>query len=146
MGNDTSMKKEIKTIIITSILLVILFIILVISFIVINNQNKELKKGDLIINIYQYDVIDYNINYNSERILYKSLKFTSDTYFDEIIYSKDHTLYNHVEIKDGICKVIDANCMNHICMASHLSVDIELINPKSIICMPSGLYIELVEG
>ncbi len=140
------MKKETKVIIITSLILVIVFISLILVSVIINNTNKKIKEGKLIINIYQYDVIDYNINYDSERILYKSLEFNNDTIYDEIIYSKDGKLFNHVVIKDGECKVIDANCVNHICMSSHLSNKIELLNPKTIICMPSGLYIELVEG
>lgn len=138
-----SMIKERKTILIISISILILFLISILIFFIINNNNKKLKDGELVISIYQYDVVKYNIDFNSERVLLYQIDFNEDTVFDEIIYSKDHTLYNHVVIQNGICKVVDANCLNHICMNSYISCDKEIINTRTITCMPSGLYIVL---
>lgn len=135
------MNKEKKIVLIISSIIFLLILISTIVFIIINNNNKKMKDEELVIKIYQYEVINYNINFKGEKRLICEFDFNKDTNYDEIIYSIDNSLYNHVIVKDGICKVVDANCMNHICMSSYISCDKTIINPSSITCMPSGLYI-----
>lgn len=141
------MKKEKKIYLILSVTIILFLISLIIISIMINNNNKKIKNNDnLYLKIYQYEVENFHFDYNGNRNLLYEIKFDYNTNFDEIIYSIDSSIYNRVIIKDGMCYVLDATCKNKICMQNKISLNQELLNPISITCMPSGLYIILEEG
>lgn len=141
------MKTEKKIYIIIIAMILIIIASTIITSMLINKANQNLKDSEnLIIRIYQYDVIDYKFDYDSESILLKEIPFDKSTTFDETIYSKDGSVYNRIIIKDGLCYVSEANCLNHICMQNKISCEKTKINPVSITCMPSGLYIRLERG
>ena len=141
MNNNVS--KDKKTILITSIIIGFILLICIIVSIIINNLNAKFKNDIEYIYIYQYEVKDFNIDYNSEKILYKKIKFDYNTNYDEIITSLDGLNYNHIVIKNGQVLVNDSSCVNKICMKSVIKYKQSLLNNLDIICMPNGLVITL---
>ena len=143
MGNYFIMTNNKKRIIIISIIFFIVLITLIISQIIIINNINKMKDDKLYISIYQYEVENYNIDYNTKRKLYKRIEFNIDTVYTETIYSLDNNYYNKVVIENGKCYVSEANCLNQICLKNVLTIDKDKVGAKTIVCMPSGLYIEL---
>lgn len=137
------MKKEKYIILSVSILILILLSISIYISIKENNKNKKTNETNYNLVIYQYEVSNYNINYNSEPIIYKKMPFTKDLELDEVIISLDKNGSNHLIIKNGEVKVIDATCKNHICMTNKITLDNDFINNKEIICMPNGLVVTI---
>ena len=94
MGNYFIMTNNKKRIIIISIIFFIVLITLIISQIIIINNINKMKDDKLYISIYQYEVENYNIDYNTKRKLYKRIEFNIDTVYTETIYSLDNNYFH----------------------------------------------------
>lgn len=140
--NKTNDKKYIILISIIAAALLVLFIGLAI-FIVMKNK-EFLDKQNVEVVIYQYEVKDYQIDFDSEAVEVYRAAFTKDLNYDEYIYTKDEKGYNHIVIADGLIKVETANCYNKTCTHTEISRD-GLLSNRTIICHPHGLYIVLEE-
>lgn len=137
------MKKEKNIIIIVSILILLIISFSVFISIKQNISNKKEKDNQLYLVIYQYEVSNYNINYNKDKVLYKKIEFNYELELDEIITSLDKSGYNHLVVSNGVAKITEADCLNHICMGQSITLDNDFLNNKEIICMPNGLVISL---
>ena len=107
----------------------------------INQNNKDKFNGDVYVVIYQYEVIDFNINPNSKPVeVYRAL-FTEDLECEQVINNNQGGT-NTVYINDGVIKITHSNCRDHICENYIIKKD-NLLNNTDITCMPNGLIITL---
>ena len=107
----------------------------------INQNNKEKLNKDVYVVIYQYEVVDFNINPNSTPIeVYRAL-FTEELVYEQVI-NNNQGGSNTVYIKDGVIKVTHSNCRDHIC-ENYIIKKENLLNNTDITCMPNGLIITL---
>ncbi len=138
-----------KTILITTIIVIVLLVASIIGCIIVYNNNQKIKEKNIEVVIYQYDKT--NSNNKTELIEYDRFVMNNDTKYDNIIYMlNNNNEYNHVVIKNGVIKVIEANCYNHVCERMIIdlnSKDFNLLIPDSITidCKPHGLKITLEE-
>ena len=113
----------------------------IIGSIVVNRINKSKFNDNVYVVIYQYNVVDYNIDLNSEpTILYKE-RFTEDLVYESIITNATGGI-NKVVIKDGVIKVTESNCRDALCENYTIFCD-NFLNNVDITCMPNGLIITL---
>ncbi len=140
-----------KIIIITLVLVAIILLFSIITSFVILNKNKTLKETRLNVVIYQYHTKDF-VEQVDPIIIYKE-EFTKELKFSKIIYALDGDKvndYNAIIISDGIIKVYDADCKDHVCMRIVIDLDnksLSIVNPNTttIECKPHGLKITLEE-
>lgn len=140
-----------KVIISTSIVVSIILIFSILFSLLVSNYNKNLKNKKLNIVIYQYHT---SVNLKLEQpIIYYQNEFTNELNVEMKIYAldgdKEHG-YNYVVIKDGVVRVIDADCKEERCMHTIIDLNnksLSLINPNTttIECKPNGLKITLEE-
>ena len=129
-----------KKIIIISFLMFIL-VILVFSIISINRimKNKELENETTYIVIEQF----LDLKGTNRKVIYKT-EFTKELKYDEeiesIIVPGRH---NRVIIENGICKVLNSTCPNHICENHEIKSTTKWFEAaiSDISCLPNGLYI-----
>lgn len=134
-------KKKISIII--SLIIGTILLISVISAIIVKEKNKKLLENNPVINIYQYPVTKYNIDFKNEPTLLYSFNFDKDLKQELKIDSIDKSVYNLVKIEDGIVWVEEANCKNHICERSKIKLNSSIFSTTQIVCMPSGLVIKV---
>ena len=134
-------KKTILSISITlGVITIIMFFSITLSLI-INKRNKDLLNKDIYVVIYQYEVIDFNIDTSNKPIeLYRAL-FTNELKYEKTVYTSDGN-YNVINIENGIIKVTSSTCSDHLCEKFIISKE-NFINNTDIVCMPNGLVITL---
>lgn len=145
------MEKNKKVIISTSCIIVVILLISLMFSVVVNCRNALLKKNAVDVVIYQLHVKDFSIINPNEKTLYYRTRFTKDTTYDEVIYAIDNSKnYNRVVINNGTIYISEANCYNHICEKTVITLDANnchgtanLLNPVVITCQPHGLIITL---
>ena len=124
--------------------LAVMSIILCIAFIgsfIVNKINNAKFENNVYVVIYQYNVIDYNIDLTSEpTILYKE-RFTQDLIYENTITNSEGGI-NKVVIRNGNINVTESNCRDSLC--EHYTITYNnFLNNVDITCMPNGLIITL---
>ncbi len=141
-----------KKIMITSIVIIsLLLIISIVLSIVVSNYNKNLKSKRLNVVIYQYHT-NLDELYEDPKIVYKE-EMTNELDYEIKLYALDgdnlHD-YNVIIIKDGIIRVIEADCKEQRCVHTIIDINnksLSIFNPNTttIECRPHGLKITLEE-
>lgn len=139
------MKKSVK-IIIGAISAFINFVIVAtaVASIYIQQNNKKLFNNSYVV-IYQYEVINFNINMDSEPVEIYREKFSKDLTYEAVITSLNKRETNKVVIKNGSIYISESSCYNKVCQHTKIKYG-ELFVNTEIVCMPNGLIIKLEEG
>lgn len=138
------MKKSLKTtIILISVFISVTIVLLSGISIYIQEKNKSLFDNSCVV-IYQYEVVDFNIDLNSKPIKIYEEKFSKDLELEKVITSLNKKETNTLIIKDGCIYISDSTCYNKTCQHTKIKYG-ELFVNTEIVCMPNGLIIKLEE-
>ncbi len=139
------MIKDKRNIIIISAIIALILITSIIIAVVFSYdaRNKKNNNQSIYIVIKQYEVADDHFKVGDEgKVIYRAL-FTDDLYYEK----KIETAYgfNTILIKNGVAKVIDADCTEPYsingCMSHVITNDQRLFDVSLIRCMKHGIAI-----
>lgn len=110
-----------------------------------NDELRKAKKAALdngqvlYIVIEQYEVENFKFKPGGEVEILFEAAFTNELNHTQR-YENEHG-FNTVEIKNGVVKIIDADCRDRICMNSRITNGLSWFESPSIICFPHGIKI-----